>query len=107
MGVKTRKGKTDFRAFARKWLKPGEMPMEPMSGIGIGRKRYCTVCNTMACRVIYKDKGCFCVDCGNKIKEYLPKQYHLLYKFKGKIPIWLWNLCDKYCLYKERTYKKL
>jgi hypothetical protein len=107
--TQTKKGRPDFRRWAKKYLKPGAFP-EPVQGWGIGRKRYCPTCKVMAQKVTYKvgeNKGCYCLECGYKVKEYLPSDYHKLYKLENKIPKFLWNLLDKFCLYREKTYKKV
>ena len=109
MGVKTKRGKTDYRAWSRKYLMPGAFP-EPVNGWGIGRKRYCPGCKCLTTKSFYKvlpQKGCYCGECGTLVKEYLPNDYNRLYPLEGKIPYWLWNIFDKYCLYRQRTYKKM
>jgi len=109
MGVKNKKGKPDFRAWANRHLSPGSLP-QPIKGSGIGRKRYCPVCHIRASKVNYKfgeNKGCYCGECGNQVKEYFPNDYDRLYKLEGKIPNWMWSLLDRFYLFKERTNKKV
>ena len=104
----TKSGKRDYRAWANKHLKPGVFP-EPVNGWGLGRKRYCPHCKALTTKTTYKfalgEKGCWCGVCGTKAKEYLPNDYFKLYKWLGKIPFWLWDLLDKWCLRREREYK--
>ena len=86
----TKKGKSgDYRKWAKKYFKDGGREMlgvEPITGVGIGRKRYCEKCQMPPSSCTYKSNSCFCGKCGSLVKEYLPNDYTLLYHKLGKLP---------------------
>lgn len=104
-----KKGKAgDYRRWAKKYFKDGGREMlgiQPVMGMGIGRKRYCIECQSPPSSCTYKNNGCFCGKCGGDVKEYLPNDYEFLYHTLGNLPKWLWNVLDRYFLQKERNYK--
>lgn len=108
----TKHGKVgDYRKWAKKYFKDGGREMlgvEPGVGIGFGRKRYCPFCKTTPTMTTYKTDGNgYCGRCGKKIKTYLPNDYTRLYWWLGKLPKWLWDLLDRWCLYREHSYSKV